>query len=252
MAPLPPQGPPPPGAWPLKDTIFTRVLGGGPLPQLDAPITYELCVDHERRRLDEISPLDGAPSVDERVAAALRKWRWDVFTSSGSPTGRSCWHARFTPSMAADGHKRMLSEVADPVQMFELVDDHEVIRSVKDPEGPHVVAAIRVDDRISVRQLLLRPIMGVDDPTVPVPTRPSDVAQRPQVPIPERFRRRHTGEHYRAVMGFCVQPSGSVTAGPIVPVLGVNSALIDSIQRWGYLPDKLRWCGLASFAIVPR
>jgi hypothetical protein len=244
-------GPPPADAWPQKDTTFLRIIGGGSLPQLDTPATYELCLDDERRTLVAVRALDGVSPVDERMAAALRNWSWFTFSSSGSPGGTSCWHVLFTPVTAADGHKLMQASVADPLLMLELLDDHELIRTVKAPEGEHVVAAIRVDDRGTQRLVVLKPSIGVDDPTVATLTRPSSTARRPTVPIPERFRRRHVGSRYRAIMHVCAEPSGSVVVGPIVPVLGVNSALIESVKTWRFPPDKLRWCGAVQFRVVP-
>jgi hypothetical protein len=211
-----------------------------------------LCLDDERRALVAVRAPDGTSPVDEQLAAALRNWSWNVFSSTGSPGGTSCWHMRFTPAMAADGHKTMKASVADPLLMIELLDEHELIRTVRAPEGEHVVAAIRIDDRGAQRLVVLQPSIGVDDPAVARPTRPWPKAPLPTVPVPERFRRRHFGSRYRVMMGVCMERAGNVVdVGPIVPVLGLNSAIIESMKTWRFAPDKLRWCGAVQFRFAP-
>jgi hypothetical protein len=179
LAPLPPLGPPPPGAWPRKPTVFMRIFGAGRLPQLDAPVTYELCLDDDRRKLLAVRPLDGQPPVDERIDKALHEWQWGVGSSNAAVGGTSCWHERFAPAMDDDGRKLMTATVADPQRNIELLDEHETIRlAPREPEGL-VLPAIRLDDRGETRLVVLSPSLKVIDVAEP-PTQDRDPVERPE------------------------------------------------------------------------
>ena len=247
--PLPPLGPAPADAWPRKPTLFMRIGGWGPLPQLDAAVVYELCLDDDRRALLAVRALTGQPPVDARMEAALRKWQWVAGSSEPGFGGTSCWHERFAPEMDDDGRKVMRASVSDFGKVVELIDDYEMIRvSRATDDDTSLLTAIRIDDRGPTRIVVLSPLLEVDDSGADS-TQKLKARFKANPILPERFKRHHRDSRHFDVVRMCVHPAGDVTVRSFLPVLGAEQAVLAAAARWRFFPRSDEVCSYAMFRL---
>lgn len=240
-----------------RPLVLVRFLGGGPMPALEAPATYELCMDMGSGRLSAW-PEHAPPGTEDRIANVLMTWRWRALSSRPINRGTLCWLQRFEPEADAAGRTGVRSTPVLPRRWLRLGAGGG-FEEVAGGDGEDRVPFLRTLDQGGARFVLLAPEV---EPRVPSePPRPALDQPTMQVKkdkiagsmprLPDEIRTANIGSTLLAAYRICVDTQGRPERlTPIVPIPGAHQALHDALRTWRFRPQPIPLCFLDVFQFV--